>query len=191
MLVLAKLIVPFGTLAVAAHSLVQRVEMLLFPPCQGLGIASGVLVGQNLGAHQPRRAERSVWQAAGLAQGIVIVCSITVLVWAEEIVSIFNTEPNLVAMTSIFLRIGVTGFLMMGFSSVLMQSISGAGDTVPVMVFSIMTAWGVTIPLAYLLPRVGDLGVYGLRWALVIGMAAGAAASLIYFRTGRWKRKRV
>ena len=189
MLVLARLIVPFGTLAVAAHSLVQRVEMLLFPPCMGLGIASGVLVGQNLGAHQPRRAERSVWQAAGLAQGIVIVCSIVILVWAEEIVSIFNTEPTLMAMTSIFLRIGVTGFLMMGFSSVLMQSISGAGDTVPVMIFSILTAWGVTIPLAYLLPGVGDLGVYGLRWALVIGMAAGMVASLIYFRTGRWKRK--
>ncbi len=191
MLWLAKLIVPFGTLAVAAQAVVQRVEMLLFPPCQGLGIASGVLVGQNLGAHQPRRAERSVWQAAGLAQGIMVVCSIAILVWAEEIVSIFNTEPNLVAMTSIFLRIGVTGFLMMGFSSVLMQSISGAGDTVPVMIFSIMTAWGVTIPLAYVLPSVGGLGVYGLRWALVIGMAAGAVASLIYFRTGRWKRKRV
>ena len=191
MLILARLIVPFGTIAVAAHSLVQRVEMLLFPMGNGLGVAAGVLVGQNLGAHQPRRAERSIWQAAGLAEAIVIVCSIAILIWAEEVVSIFNTEPNLLAMTSIFLRIAVTGYVLTGLMGVLMQSISGAGDTVPAMIFSIVTAWGVTIPLAYLLPRVGDLGVYGLRWALVIGMGVGVVAFLMYFRTGRWKRKRV
>jgi len=191
LVVIAWLMAPFGTLAVAAHSLLQRVEMLLMPVNMGLGLGAGVRAGQNLGAGQPGRAERSSWQATGLATGLMVLCSAAVLLWAEHIVGIFNTESELVAMTSYFLRIAAAGYVVMGIGFVLMQSLAGAGDTVPPMIFGLVISWGVTLPLAYLLPKVTDLGVYGVRWGLVAGVVVQAVLAVVYFRLGRWKRKAV
>jgi len=185
------IMVPFGTLAVAAHSLCQRVEVQLFFPIMGLGIGAGVLAGQNLGAGQPGRAERSAWLAVGLGQGFMFICSVVILLWAEKVVNLFNTDPALVELGSVFLRIAVAGYLLLGLNAVLSQGLSGVGDTVPPMLATILTIWVVQIPLSVLLPRVTNLGVYGVRWAIVAGVVAGAIAYLIYFRMGRWKRKKV
>ena len=190
-LALAWFMVPFGTLAVAAHSLVQRLEVLLFVPSFTLGRGAGVLVGQNLGARQPGRAERSGWLATGFVQVIMLVASVAILLWAENIIRLFNTEPDLVELASIFLRIAAAGYILMGLVFVLQESIAGAGDTLPVMLIIIAMVWLVQIPLAFLLPRVTDLGVYGVRWAIVAGLGAGALANITYFRLGRWQRKRV
>jgi putative MATE family efflux protein len=149
-LLLVRLLVPFGTFAVAAHSLCQRVEMVFFMPTQGLGQAAGVLVGQNLGAGQPERAERSGWQAYAFVQGVMIVATVTIVLNAPSIVGIFNKEVGLIEVASIFLKIATIGYLLMGFDSVLQQSISGAGDTIPPMVVSLVTLWVVQLPLAYL-----------------------------------------
>ena len=184
-------IISFGTLAVAAHTLVQRIEMMIFMPCMGLGIAAGVLAGQNLGAHQPERAEKSGWLAAGLVEGFMLICSLAILLWSGSIIGIFSAEPGLVAMTSDFLRIQVVGYLVLGLLIVLMQCLTGVGDTLPPMFVSLLTVWLVQIPLAYLLPQVTDLGMYGVRWAMVAGMMVGAVTYIIYFRVGRWKRKQV
>jgi Na+-driven multidrug efflux pump len=74
---------------------------------------------------------------------------------------------------------------------VLQQSISGAGDTIPPMLISLALVWGIQLPLALIVLRITDFGVYGIRWAIVTGMVAGAVAYIVYFRTGRWKRKKV
>jgi Na+-driven multidrug efflux pump len=113
------------------------------------------------------------------------------LLWAEERVGLFNTEPGLVARASTFLRIATAGYLVLGLNAVLMQCLSGVGDTLPPMIFGLVTVWLVQLPLAFLLPRVTDLGVYGIRWAIVSGLVAGASAYTVYFRMGRWKRKKV
>ncbi|MFC2034554.1 MATE family efflux transporter [Chloroflexota bacterium] len=190
-LILMRLVAPFGTLAVAAHSLVQRVELFFFMPSMAFGMAAGVLAGQNLGAGQPERAEKSGWLAVALAESFMIICSIVILLWAESIVSVFNADPELVKMTSTFMRIAVAGYLVMGFVGALMQCLSGAGDTVPPMIFGLVILWAVQVPLAYFLPRITDLGVYGIRWAMSTGLIVGAVAYVTYFRLGRWKRKRV
>ena len=190
-LVLMWIIAPFGTLAVAAHSMVQRVHMILYLPVFGLGTGAGVLVGQNLGAGQPERAERSGWTAVGLVEGFAVICSVVILIWAEKIVGIFSTEPGLVEVASTFMRIAVAGFLVLGFAGVLQNCISGAGDTLPTMLVSLVTMWVVQLPLAFFLPRVTNLGMYGVRWAMVAGIAVGAVALTTYFRLGRWKRKKI
>lgn len=190
-LVLAWLIVPFGTLAVAAHSLYQRVLMMLFLPSWALGMGSGVLVGQNLGARQPGRAERTGWLAVGLVGGFMLIASVAILLWPEGIIRIFTTEPGLVEIASVFLRIATAGFLVAGVVAVLQQSILGAGDTVPPMIVGLVTVWVVQLPLAFFLSRFTNLDVYGVRWAIVAGMVVGAVTYIIYFRLGRWKRKKV
>ncbi len=189
--VLMLFMAPFGTMPVAAHAMVHKTEGLLFMPSMALGISSGVLMGQNLGARQPERAAKSAWLAVGLVEGILITISVMMLFGAEGVVRIFNTEPELVALASTFIRIACAGYAVMGFMASLMNALSGAGDTVPPMVISLIMSWGITIPLAHFLPQATDLGVYGIRWAMVAGMASGAVAFLMYFRTGRWKRKSV
>jgi putative MATE family efflux protein len=190
-IVLTWFMAPFGTVAVAAHSLAQRIQMVSALPGSQLGRVAGVLVGQNLGAHQPGRAERSGWLAAGLAEGVMFIGAVVVLLWAESIVRIFNTEPALVELASIFLRIAAAGYLVMGLVVVLEQSIAGAGDTLPPMLISLAMVWVVQLPLAFLLPRVTDLGVYGVRWSIVAGAVVGAVSYIVYFWLGRWKRKQV
>jgi putative MATE family efflux protein len=182
--------VPFGTLAVAAHSLITTVELIVTIPGFGFGRGAGVLVGQNLGAQQPGRAERSAWLGVGFASGIVMLFLLVFLLWPELIIRVFSPESDLIELATVFLMIAVLGFLTLGFETVLAFSLSGAGDTVPPMLFT-MFSFGVQLLLAFLLPRITDLGVYGVRWAMVIGMLIGMFAFLVYFRLGRWKHKRI
>lgn len=190
-LILLRLMAPFGTGSIAAHGIVQRVEMLVMMPAISLGMGAGVLVGQNLGAMQPKRAEKSAWLAVGVVEAIVVICSLAILLWPDALARIFNSEPGLVATASSFLRIAVAGYLTLGLMAVFGQSLMGAGDTVPVMIFSVAAIWLVALPLAYFLPQVTDLGVLGVRWGMASGMISTGLISTIYFMSGRWKRKTV
>jgi len=182
--------VPYGTLAVACHTLVQRVEVFLTMPGFGFGRAASVLVGQNLGAQQPERAERSTWLAAGFAQSIITICTVAVLIWPGSVIRIFSSEPELVQVAIVYLRIGAVSFLTLGIEAVIGAALSGAGDTLPPMLVTLFR-FGIQLFLAFLLPLVAGLGVYGVRWAIVIGMIAGMIAYIVYFRLGIWKRKRI
>jgi putative MATE family efflux protein len=188
---LMRFVAPFGTLAVAAHTLNQRIEMILFMPAWGLGMAAGVLTGQNLGAHQPDRAVKSGWIASAMVEAFAFVCGAAILLWAEGIVHIFTSDPNLVPLAATYLRIAVAGYLVVGLVGVFQQCISGSGDTLIPMLVSIGVMWLVQIPLAYYLPQKTDLGVYGIRWAIAVGSIISAIAYTSYYRTGRWKRKEV
>jgi putative MATE family efflux protein len=190
-LVLMWFIVPFGTFAVASHTVVDRVSQFLHMPSMGLGQGAGVLAGQNLGARQPGRAERTGWLAAGLFSAIMIISSILVFFFAGNIVRIFNAEPGLVKIASTFLRIEIVAFLVFGLVVVLSQCLNGVGDTVIPMLTTLLTMWLVQVPLAYFLPRITGLGVYGVRWAIVSAIVMRAVIYTTYFRSGRWKRKRV
>lgn len=190
-IILMWFMVPFGTMAVAAHSINQRIDMMLVMPAMAFGTASGVLTGQNLGRLQPERAEKSAWKAVILVQIIMSIISVAILLWAESVAGLFGTEPALVELSSSFLRINVVSLMCMALMFVLMSSLTGAGDTVPPMIISLITAWAVMLPLAYLLPKYTGLGMYGVRWAIVSQMVAGALIFTIYFRTGRWKRKQI
>lgn len=190
-IILIWFIVPFGTLAVAAHTINQRVEMILFMPAMAFGMASGVMAGQNLGAGQPERAEKSAWLAAGLVEGFMVVSAVAILLWAENLVHIFSSEAELVALASVFLKIELVGCSVLGFYVAFSQCLTGVGDTLPPMIVSLTTSWMVRMPLAYFLPRVANLGVYGVRWAMVAGMLVGTVVFSIYFKLGRWKLKKV
>jgi putative MATE family efflux protein len=189
--VLTWLIAPFGTLAVAAHSLTCRVEMFVAAISMGMGGGAGVLVGQNLGAGQPKRAERSGWVAVGVVEAFIVAFGIVALLWAERIIGIFTTEPELVEIGSIFLRIATVGYVMMAIVYILQNGIAGAGDTLPTMIVSITMIWVVLLPLAFFLPNVADMGIYGIRWAIVISASVGAISFIAYFLRGKWKVKKV
>jgi putative MATE family efflux protein len=190
-LVLTWFMVPFGTLAVAAHTLCQRVETFIMMAGMGLGMGGGVLAGQNLGAGQPERAEKSGWLAAGIAEFLTVGCAVAILLWAESIVSIFSPEPGVIEVAASFLRIAAVAFFIFGLEPVLMHCLTGTGDTLPPMLATLLSFWLAQIPLAYFLPKVTELGVYGVRWGMVVGRVGNAVALAVYFKLGRWKRKKV
>ena len=184
-------VVPFGTVAVAAHSLMERVDNIVRMPSMGIGNAAGVLAGQNLGAGQPERAEKTGWLAVGMFSSIMLLISVILWFWPEYVISIFNTEPTLVETTITFLRIQIVGFMMLGFIITLMNCLNGVGDTWVPTLNTMITMWLVQMPLAYFLPKYTSLGVNGVRWAIVAAMVIRAAVFAVYFKTGRWKNKEI
>jgi len=126
-----------------------------------------------------------------LVQGLMIICSGVILLWAERIIGLFSTEPALVEVASIFIRIAAAGYLVLGLNAVFQQSLAGAGDTIPVMIITLLMIWAVQLPLAFFLPKITNLGVFGIRWAIVAGLVVGAVTYVLYFWLGRWKHKKV
>ncbi len=189
-LILVKFISSFGTVAVAAHSLMQRIDGFTNMPATGFGVGAGVLVGQNLGAGKPDRAEKCGWIATGLFTAIMTVVSILTWFLAPDIVRIFNSEPGLVEIGSVFLRIQIVGYMVFGFVIVLSTALNGAGDTLIPMLVTLLTMWCIQVPAAYFLSRTG-IGAAGVRWGIELGLVFRGGIYAVYFKKGRWKRKRI
>jgi putative MATE family efflux protein len=184
-------IAPFGTLAVAGHTLISRVDSFVIMPALGLGSAAGILAAQNLGAGQPERSAKTAWTAIGWFTAIMFIFSVVLFIFAEPVVRIFNSEPDLVNMAALFLKIQLVSYMLNGLMIVMMSVMNNVGDTLIAMLIDIVTMWGIRVPLAYFLPRITTLGVYGVRWALVADTVSSAIVFIIYFQSGRWKHKKV
>src|SRR4030042_2899539 len=141
-------IAPFGAAAIAAHTLITRLNMFIFMPTSSFGMGAGVLVGQNLGAGKPDRASKSAWMAVWVVTALALFIALVFFFLAEPVIRLFNTEPEMVALGVQFIHVAVVSWLFMGFQSVLMNCLQGAGETVPTMIISIMTTWIITVPLS-------------------------------------------
>jgi putative MATE family efflux protein len=184
-------IAPFGTLAVAGHNLVSRVDMFVLMPALGLGTAAGILASQNLGANQPGRSARTAWTAIGWFTGLMAVFSVIIWFWARNIVMVFNPEAELIDLASTFLKIQIASYMCNGLMMMMMSVMNTVGDTLIAFIIDLVTMWGIRVPLAIILPKIINPPVYGVRWALVADTVASAVIFIIYFVSGRWKRKKI
>jgi len=189
--VVMEAIAPFGTVAVAAQTICSRIEMLFMMPAMGFGQAASVLTGQNLGAGKPGRAEKGGWIAAALVDSIIAVLALLTVIWSPQIMRIFSNDLQVVKIGATFLRIAAAGYVVIGGAIVLSSCLNGAGDTLIPMATNMISMWAIQVPLAFFLPSIGSIGIYGIRWAGVISVWMRAIAFIIYFRTGRWKRRKV
>jgi putative MATE family efflux protein len=190
-LIMIGLVVPFGTLAVAAHTLTQQVDQFINIAGGGLGQASGIMAGLNLGAQRPDRAARSGWVGASLYTAIMVLVSLPLFLWGRNIIAVFNNEAGVLVVGTALIRIQILTYLALGFAMVLQQCLNGVGDTLTTMLVVLFSMFLVQVPLAFFLSRYTGLGVYGTRWAVVAGTVVMAVAYAAYFRAGRWKRKSV
>jgi putative MATE family efflux protein len=190
-LVIVKFMSPFGTVAVAAHALLQRIDPFLHMPAQGFGQAAGVLAGQNLGAKQPAQAERAGWIATFIYTGVMVFSSLLVLLIPGPIIRIFNSDTDLVNLTTAFLRIEIINYMALGFATVLSNCLNGCGDTWVPMWNNLISMWAINVPLSWYLSTQTSLGVYGVRWAGAIAIVMRAIVYVTYWKIGRWKTKRV
>jgi putative MATE family efflux protein len=190
-LVIVKFMSPFGTVALAAYSLLMRIDPFLHMPAMGFGQAAGVLAGQNLGARQPDRAEKAGWIATFIYTGVMVFSSILVLLIPGPIIRIFNSDTDLVNLTTVFLRIEIVNYMALGFATVISNCLNGCGDTWIPMWTNLISMWMINVPLAWWLSTQTSLGVYGVRWAGAIAIVMRAVVYAIYWKMGRWKIKRI
>jgi putative MATE family efflux protein len=190
-LVMIWFITPFGTIAVAAQALSQRIDLFLQNLSTGVGSAGSVLVGQNLGAGKPDQAVKTGWWAVILSTVISLVCAVVIWFWSVPMLKIFSNDAQLLDLASAFLKIMIVSYLVWGLVVSLSLALNGAGDTLVQMIVNLLTMVGVQLGLAWYLPRYTSLGVYGIRWAIVIGILMRAIIFPLYFQSGRWKHKRV
>jgi len=184
---LMTIIAAYGTDAVNGYGLAIRIIIFTILPAWGISNAAATLMGQNLGAKQPDRAEQSVWLAAKYNALFLLLVSIGYYVWAEPLIRLFNNDAEVVAVGVESLRIFSIGYLAYGVAMVINQAFSGAGDTRTPTVINFITFWLIQIPLAYALSNHFDWGPKGVYWAVVISEGIMALICIYWFRRGSWK----
>ncbi|MEZ5346377.1 MAG: MATE family efflux transporter [Pyrinomonadaceae bacterium] len=177
----------FGSEAVAGYTIGIRIIIFALLPAVGLSNAAATLVGQNLGAKQPGRAEKSVWRAAYYNAICQTAIGILFAVFAAPIASIFTSEPAVLAYATDALRIISYGFFFYAIGMVLETSFNGAGDAWTPTYLNLFVFWIFEIPLAYVLAYYFGFGAHGVFWAITIAFSLLAVLSTILFKRGKWK----
>ncbi|MCK9554879.1 MATE family efflux transporter [bacterium] len=190
-LAIMALVASFGTFAVVAYGIGTRLEMIVIMPGFGFAGAAATLVGQNLGAQNSSRAEKSGWVATSYYAVFMVAMTLIFLAFAPFLVSIFNNNSEVVRLGTTYLRIMAFSFIFTAVGMTLNRSIIGAGDTFPAMVNTFIGLWVVLIPLALYLSKHTSLGLNGIWLAMLISSAVLALLNTIYFKSGKWKLKKV
>ncbi len=199
-IVLARIVSTFGEAAVAGYTIGIRVLVFTILPAWGIGNAAATLVGQNLGAGQPERAEKSVWRTAFF--NVLFMGAVTVAYWlfAGPIIRFFTPDPEVVRYGMDTLRFVCAGYVFFAYSLVVLSSFNGAGDTRTPSLLNFFAFWTFQIPLAALLAleevrtpwfsiKGAGWGPQGVFWAIAIAESCLAVAAIVVFRRGKWKRK--
>jgi putative MATE family efflux protein len=190
-LILVAFVTPFGDNALAAFTLSRRVEMFANLGSQGFGQASGVIVGQNLGAGNPSRAKQTIYWALGYVMTIKTLLTLLLFAFPHVFLSLFTRDPELLALASTWVRIQCVGHLFMGSGNVFMQSFMTAGATIWPMFVTLVALWGFELPIAYVLSQHSSLDEYGIAVGSTVAMMVRPFFHVPYFLSGRWMRARV
>ncbi len=184
-----RIIAMYGSAAIAAYTIALRMLEFAFLPAWGLGNAAATLVGQNLGAGRPDRAEQSAWRAARYNVIFLTAVGVVVLVLAPQIAGLFTHDPDVMRYATNCLRIMGLGYPMYALGMVMVQSLNGAGDTASPSILNLICFWIIQIPLAYWLATSAGLGPNGAYAAIVIAESTLTVLSVFVFRAGRWRHQ--
>ncbi|MCL6260958.1 MATE family efflux transporter [Aquiflexum sp. TKW24L] len=184
---LMRIISESGSVALAGYTIAVRLIIFALLPAFGLSNAAATLVGQNLGALQPGRAEKSAWLAAHLTAIFLGFCAIIFIAGAGFFIGIFNQEEGVIAVGTMGLTIICLGYVFFGYGMVMSQSLNGAGDTRTPTIINLAILWGFQIPFAYLLAKTFGLGATGVFIAIAVSHSLHAVVSTLVFKRGKWK----
>jgi len=193
MVTLTAMVASFPPTVVAAYGLGNRLISLALLPAMGLGQATDTIVGKNLGAGKPERAERATWVASVAIAGVMAAAGLAAFAFPEPIVSVFMTADTegaarTITYGSTYLRFVAAMFVFMGVLQVILGAFRGAGNTKTALAFSVVTLWVARVPATYYLVFVADWGTTGIWTAVVIGDVVGAIAAVAWFTRGTWKQ---
>ena len=186
-----RIIALFGPIVLAGYTITLRLIHFAILPSWGVSNAAATLVGQNLGAGKPDRAERAVMMT-GLVN-CAMLAAIAILFWllADPLIRVFTSEADVVERGVESLKILSAGYIFAGFSMVFGQAFNGSGDTKTPAWINFLCYWCWQLPLAYILAKPLGVGVMGVYWSLVIAGATWALVGYGLFRRGKWKESTI
>jgi putative MATE family efflux protein len=180
-----------STQVTAGYTIAMRLVIFAILPSWGMANAAATLVGQNLGAGQPERAERSAWRAGHFNMFFMAFVGLVYVLAAPWLIRIFTQDPDTVASGALALRIVAGGYVFYGYGMIMGQALNGAGDTTTPTILNFICFWLIETPLAWLLALHWQLGELGVYWSIVIAESILALAAIWMFRRGRWKNVKV
>jgi putative MATE family efflux protein len=188
---LVRILSEFGSDALAGYTIGIRVIIFTILPAWGMANAAATLVGQNLGAGHPERAEQSVWKTARYNMFFLVSVAVIFFTCAEWIITLFSHEQAVIDNGVTCLRYVSLGYAFYGYGMVVSQSFNGAGDTKTPTIINLFGFWAFQIPLAYILAKPMQLGPSGVFLAISVAESAIAIAAIILFKRGKWKTIKV
>jgi putative MATE family efflux protein len=188
---LVRIVSTFGAAALAGYTIAIRIVIFAILPSWGLSNAAATLVGQNLGAGKPDRAEAAVWRTGFYNMLFLGGLGVFFILFARPAVSLFISDPAVVSLGATCLRIISCGNVGYAYGMVMLQAFNGAGDTVTPTIVNFFGFWMLEIPLAYWLAIPMGLRSNGAFWAIVVAEGTIAGASAILFKRGKWKRQKI
>src|ERR1043166_3778885 len=186
---LVRMAAAFGSVAVAGYTLAIRIIIFAILPSWGMANAAATLVGQNLGARKPDRAEKSVWRAGFYNMVFLALVAVTFVAFAVPLVSVFTKDAGVVPVAASALRLISYGYVFYAWGMVIVQAFNGAGDTYTPTVINIICHWAWQIPLAWFLSFRANLGPNGVFLAIAIAESSVAVLAILAFRRGKWKEQ--
>jgi putative MATE family efflux protein len=188
---LYRIIAVLGSEVTAGYTIAIRIVIFVLLPSWGLSNAASTLVGQNLGAQKPERAERTVWITAYANMILLSLVGVVLVIFPESFMRFFIEDPNVISNGAISLRIISIGFVSYAVGMVMTQAFNGSGDTITPTRLNLICFWLLEIPLAYLLAVTFDLKIYGISMAIVFAETTLTILAWYYFRKGNWKTVKV
>jgi len=188
---LMRIISEFGSEVLAGYTIAIRVIMFSLMPSWGMSNAAATLVGQNLGANQPNRAEISVWKTGKYNAIFMFLISLIYLFFAKDIIMFFNTTPKVVEYGTLCLQIIAAGYVFYAYGMVLTQAFNGAGDTKTPTKINFLIFWVFQLPMAYLIAITFNYGAIGVFIAIAVAEILLTIISYILFKQGKWKEIQV
>ncbi len=181
----------FGSEVVAGYTIALRIIAFSLMPSWGISNAASTLVGQNLGARKPERAERSVWVTGWVNMILLGFIGLILFLIPDYFIRIFIDNDNVIRAGAMGLKIISIGFIAYGLGMVLTNSFNGAGDTSTPLIINFFAYWILEIPLAWFLSIHAGLDENGVFWSIVIAETVLTVVAWLIFRRGKWKLKMV
>jgi len=190
-IVIMRIVALYGSAPIAAYTIALRLIEFAFLPAWGLGNAAATLVGQNLGAARPDRAEKSVWRASRYNAIFMGILGLVSVVLAPQIVGLFSSEAEVVRIGTSCIQILGIGYPMYAVGMIVIQALNGAGDTYTPSVLNFICFWMLQIPLAYWLAEPTGFGPNGVFISIIVSESALTVMGVLVFRRGKWKTQDV
>ncbi|TJY35816.1 MATE family efflux transporter [Pontimicrobium aquaticum] len=184
---LMRIMSEFGSEVLAGYTIAIRVMMFTLMPAWGMSNAAATLVGQNLGAKQPERAETSVWVTGKYSAIFMLLVSIVYLVFSPQIIALFTAEAEVIKYGSLCLRVIAAGYVFYGYGMVIINAFNGSGDTKTPTYINFVCFWLFQLPFAYLMAITLDYGPVGVFAAITLAEILIAIIGVIWFKKGKWK----
>ena len=188
---LMRMMAEFGSEVLAGYTIAIRIMLFTLMPSWGMSNAAATLVGQNLGAKKPARAETSVWKTGKYNAYFMGIVSIIYLFFAHDLVGWFNANPVVIENGGLCLQIIAIGYIFYAYGMVVTQAFNGAGDTGTPTKINLVSFWMFQLPFAYLAAITFELGALGVFIAITAAEVLLAIISIIWFKKGNWKKVEV